>query len=400
MVNTQEHIWNRNFIFITIGNGLLFVNFHMLVPTIAMYAASIGSSGSEIGIIAGIFALSAIVVRLFTDALVGKLGKKRCLFLGLLTSLIATAGYGLFPTFGGLLAARILHGFGFGLSTTFAAALAVEVIPPEHRGEGVGYFGLGNTISMGSAPAIGVAVFSAFPPLVLFAIASAACVVAILLFGLARVPERPLMQKKKETISLIHHFFEEGTAVPGVISFLFGFVYASVNTYLPLMAEEAHIAYAGLFFVFGTLFVFISRLFGGKLYDRHGPFCVMFPGVLIYSVAIFMICTAHSSVYLLCGSIFYGLGAGLLMPAIMTWLFNVVAPARRSNASATYYNTMDLGTCLGIVLLGTLAGHVGYIAIFYAVLAVMGLYIAFTLWAWKSGYMSDHRTPPSGSPVP
>lgn len=101
MVNTQEHIWNRNFIFITIGNGLLFVNFHMLVPTIAMYAASIGSSGSEIGIIAGIFALSAIVVRLFTDALVGKLGKKRCLFLGLLTSLIATAGYGLFPTFGG-----------------------------------------------------------------------------------------------------------------------------------------------------------------------------------------------------------------------------------------------------------------------------------------------------------
>lgn len=206
MVNTQEHIWNRNFIFITIGNGLLFVNFHMLVPTIAMYAASIVSSGSEIGIIAGIFALSAIVVRLFTDALVGKLGKKRCLFLGLLTSLIATVGYGLFPTFGGLLAARILHGFGFGLSTTFAAALAVEVIPPEHRGEGVGYFGLGNTISMGSAPAIGVAVFSAFPPLVLFVIASAACVVAILLFMLARVPERPLMQKKKETISLIHHF--------------------------------------------------------------------------------------------------------------------------------------------------------------------------------------------------
>ncbi|WP_150824368.1 MFS transporter, partial [Megasphaera sp. DJF_B143] len=115
---------------------------------------------------------------------------------------------------------------------------------------------------------------------------------------------------------------------------------------------------------------------------------------------IFMICTAHSSVYLLCGSVFYGLGAGLLMPAIMTWLFNVVAPARRSNASATYYNTMDLGTCLGIVLLGTLAGHVGYVAIFYGVLAVMGLYIAFTLWAWKSGHMTDRRTPPSGSPVP
>ena len=399
-MNQQNRIWNGNFILITVGNGLLFVNFHMLVPTIAMYAASIGSSGGEIGIIAGIFALSAIVVRLFTDALVGRLGKKRCLFLGLLTSLVATAGYGLFPTFGGLLTARILHGFGFGLSTTFAAALAVEVIPPEHRGEGVGYFGLGNTISMGSAPAVGVAVFSAFPPQILFAMASAACIVSMTLFLLARVPERPAGQVKKERISLLHHFFEEGTAVPGVISFLFGFVYASVNTYLPLMAEEAHIAYAGLFFVSGTLFVFLSRIVGGKVYDRHGPFSVMFPGVLLYSVAIFMICTAHSSAYLLCGSVFYGLGAGLLMPAIMTWLFNVVAPARRSNASATYYNTRDLGTCLGIVLLGTLAGHVGYVAIFYGVLAVMGLYIAFTLWAWKSGHMTDRCTPPSGSPVP
>ena len=399
-MNQQNRIWNGNFILITVGNGLLFVNFHMLVPTIAMYAASIGSSGGEIGIIAGIFALSAIVVRLFTDALVGRLGKKRCLFLGLLTSLVATAGYGLFPTFGGLLTARILHGFGFGLSTTFAAALAVEVIPPEHRGEGVGYFGLGNTISMGSAPAVGVAVFSAFPPQILFALASAACIVSMTLFLLALVPEPPAGQVKKERISLLHHFFEEGTAVPGVISFLFGFVYASVNTYLPLMAEEAHIAYAGLFFVSGTLFVFLSRVVGGKVYDRHGPFSVMFPGVLLYSVAIFMICTAHSSAYLLCGSVFYGLGAGLLMPAIMTWLFNVVAPARRSNASATYYNTMDLGTCLGIVLLGTLAGHVGYVAIFYGVLAVMGLYIAFTFWAWKSGHMTDRRTPPSGSPVP
>lgn len=399
-MNQQNRIWNGNFILITVGNGLLFVNFHMLVPTIAMYAAAIGSSGGEIGIIAGIFALSAIVVRLFTDALVGRLGKKRCLFLGLLTSLVATAGYGLFPTFGGLLTARILHGFGFGLSTTFAAALAVEVIPPEHRGEGVGYFGLGNTISMGSAPAVGVAVFSAFPPQILFALASAACIVSMTLFLLARVPERPAGQVKKERISLLHHFFEEGTAVPGVISFLFGFVYASVNTYLPLMAEEAHIAYAGLFFVSGTLFVFLSRVVGGKVYDRHGPFSVMFPGVLLYSVAIFMICTAHSPIYLLCGSVFYGLGAGLLMPAIMTWLFNVVAPARRSNASATYYNTMDLGTCLGIVLLGTLAGHVGYVAIFYGVLAVMGLYIAFTFWAWKSGHMTDRRTPPSGSPVP
>ena len=106
---STEKLWNRNFILITVGNGLLFVNFHMLVPTIAMYAASLGSSGFELGLIASIFALSAIIVRFFTDALVDRLGKKRCLFLGLTTSLVATAAYSFFPFFQGLLVARILR---------------------------------------------------------------------------------------------------------------------------------------------------------------------------------------------------------------------------------------------------------------------------------------------------
>ena len=388
---STEKLWNRNFILITVGNGLLFVNFHMLVPTIAMYAASLGSSGFELGLIASIFALSAIIVRFFTDALVDRLGKKRCLFLGLTTSLVATAAYSFFPFFQGLLVARILHGFGFGLSTTFAAALAVEVIPPEHRGEGVGYFGLGNTISMGSAPAIGVAVFSAFSPVVLFSLAATASAIAIVLFRLAHVPERPVVRKEKEHIPLYNRIFEAGTFTPASTCFIFGFVYASVNTYLPLMAAEAGISYAGLFFVFGTVFVLVSRIFGGKLYDRRGPIFVMLPGVIVYAISIVMICTAQSSAYLLSASIFYGLGSGLLMPAIMTWLFNSVPPARRSNASATYYNMLDLGTFLGIILLGTLAGDMGYISIYYIVLAVMVLYILYVLWAWKSGRMVDDR---------
>ena len=48
---------------------------------------------------------------------------------------------------GAIVAARVIHGFGFGLSTTFAAALVADVIPASRRGEGIGYFGLGSTIA-------------------------------------------------------------------------------------------------------------------------------------------------------------------------------------------------------------------------------------------------------------
>lgn len=62
----------------------------------------------------------------------------------------------MFDSIHAIVAARILHGFGFGLSTTFAAAIVADVIPASRRGEGIGYFGLGSTVMMALAPAVGL----------------------------------------------------------------------------------------------------------------------------------------------------------------------------------------------------------------------------------------------------
>lgn len=75
-----------------------------------------------------------VFIRLFTDAGVRKFGKKKCLYLGLLCSFLATLSYDMFTSIYSLIVARILHGIGFGLSTTFAAALVADVIPAQRRG--------------------------------------------------------------------------------------------------------------------------------------------------------------------------------------------------------------------------------------------------------------------------
>ena len=83
---TKEKLWSRDFLALTTANGLLFVGFHILLPTLPIYMASLGASGSEIGLIAGIFGYSAIFIRLFTDTGVRAFGKKTCLYAGLLLS--------------------------------------------------------------------------------------------------------------------------------------------------------------------------------------------------------------------------------------------------------------------------------------------------------------------------
>lgn len=367
-------LWTKHFFAIMIANGLFFVGFHSLLPTMPMYAASLGATGTEIGIIAGIFSISSICIRFFTDDIVHKLGKKKCLYAGIILSFAATCSYPFTTSVPLLIVGRIIQGFGFGLGTTFAAALAIDIIPAARRGEGVGYFGLGNTISMGLSPAIGVMLMTSGGSDALFALATIAPALA-LVSAYCTGPETPLMAEAPEKpqhmgiSSLWNRFVERGTGFPSFFTMLFGFIYGSVNSFIAMFAQAAHIENSGLFFVVGTILVFLSRTFGGRIYDAKGPFFVIMPGLLAYTLGMILILTAHSLPMLLVASVFYGLGGGLIMPSLMTWLFSSVTPDRRSNASATFYNMMDIGTSIGIIALGALSSFLGYINIFYIVLA-------------------------------
>ena len=375
---TKAPLWTRRFFAIIIANGLLFASFHSLLPTLPLYVASLGASGAEIGLISGIFGVSAIFIRFFTDDFVKLFGKKKCLYFGLFFSLVSTIAYALFTSVHMLIAARIVQGLGFGLGTTFAAALAVDIIPSSRRGEGVGYFGLGNTISMGIAPALGVMLLTDFSSDFLFAFSTIAAALAAgctVFCSESASAIRRSRRAPKTKIPWRSRFFEAGTGFPSFFTMLFGLAYGCVNTFIALLAQEVHIPNAGLFFVVGTIFrIFNSNLRRPSIRQQR-PFWVLLPGILAYIIGLVIIICAASFTALMTAAVFYGTGAGLIMPSLMTWLFNSVAPERRSSASATYYNMLDVGTSGGIIILGSVAGIIGYVNMFYYVLAAMVLFL-------------------------
>ena len=312
----KERLWTRDFMALVLANGFLFAGFHFLLPTITLYAASLGATGGEIGLIGGIFGYSAICIRLFTDTGVHYLGKKKCLYLGLALSILATVSYYMFDSIHAIVAARILHGFGFGLSTTFAAAIVADVIPASRRGEGIGYFGLGSTVMMALAPAVGLFLLNDISPAALFFSSAAVSFLAVLVSIFCHAGKKVRQVEVTEKASLRDRICETGTGLPAILTIFFGAAYGSVNTYIAMMA-------------------------------------------------------AHSLTALLAASVFYGLGAGLLLPALLTWILNMVRPERRSSASATFYNMLDIGTSTGILVLGVIAGMVGYRHMYWSVTALM-----------------------------
>ncbi|MBB5335279.1 MFS transporter [Pectinatus brassicae] len=375
---TKESLWTKNFITLIGTNAFLFAGFHCLLPTLPLYAASLGATGSQIGIVTGIFGFAAIIVRLFTDTGVRALGKKKCLYIGLFLSIIATVSYRVFTSIDMLIIARIIHGFGFGLSTTFAAAIVSDVIPDSRRGEGIGYFGLGSTVAMALSPALGVMLLSDYSSVALFAFSAIATVLSVLCTKACSAKEIiPELPTSAMHTSIKNRIYESGTGIPAILTILFGAAYGSVNTFIAMMAKQAGIADAGIFFIVGTIFVFISRPFGGRLFDSKGAFWVILPGAFLFLGALFIIINASTLPILLAASVLYGLGGGLLLPALLTWMLNVVHADRRSSASATFYNMLDIGTSGGIIILGSLAGSVGYIHMYVYVIDAMIAFIAF-----------------------
>lgn len=369
-------LWTKNFIVLVFSNTFIFGGFHILLPTLPLYAAYHGATGSEIGIITGIFGFSAIFIRFFTDFGVNHIGKKNCLYIGLLISLICTISYAIFYSVNEMIAIRVFHGFGFGLTTTFSAALAVDIIPAARRGEGVGYFGLGSTVAMALAPAIGVWLINDYGFLIMFLASAAATGLAVMGNKMCKVPEFVASEKEVvEEISLMDKFFEKGTGIPALLTVLFGVSYGSVNTFIAMLAQEANIANAGWFFIVGTFCVFLSRPFGGKLFDSKGAYWVILPGASLLFLGLILLIHTTSLGILLGAAVLYGLGGGLLLPALMTWMLNLVLPNRRSGASATFYNMLDVGTSVGAILLGSIAGSIGFVNMYKYSAGAMALFL-------------------------
>jgi len=377
LAGRNEKLWTKNFLALTLTNGLFFSGFHILLPTIPLYAAQQGGTSLQVGLIAGIFVFSAIFIRLFTDFGKNKFGKKNCLFIGIAISFLSAASYLICNSVAELLAIRVIHGIGFGIATTFYATIAADVIPSARMGEGMGYFGLGTTVAMAIAPALGIWLLNGYGFAAVFVVAVLCQVIAFAWTRFCSISSTMPVDnfQNKKSSSLVDKFMERGTRFPALLTVLFGISYGSVLNFIAVFAKEVHIANPGYFFLLGTICVCLSRTVTGRIFDKKSPTWVILPGGILFLLSFVVLNMTTSLDILLGASVLYGLGLGALFPALQTWILNLVPADRRSAASATFYNVLDVGTGGGAILFGLLAGKVGFASVYMYSIATMFIFI-------------------------
>ena len=130
-----------------------------------------------------------------------------------------------------------------------------------------------------------------------------------------------------------------------------------------------------------TVCIFLSRLATGRIFDKKGPAWVILPGALVFLAGFVVLAQSKTMTSFLIASALYGFGYGTIFPALQTWMFNLVAPSKRSAASATFYNMIDIGNGIGSVALGMLAGKFGYASIYWCSAGITSVFLLSYLWS-------------------
>jgi MFS family permease len=358
-----REIISRNFVLIFLAHFFFAVGFHSLLPTLPIYLANLKFNDSEIGILIGAFAITALVLRPASGAALQKYSHKSviswgCVIVALtVIALIFTTGF--WPIF----LIRVFQGASFALVTTASFALIVDISPPERRGQSLAYFLLSANIAMVIAPSVGMFVINLFSFNVLFITLFFISIAALITIWQLRAGRS---HASAVPVAGANALICKPAIPPSIVSLGQQFGWGAISAFFPLYALQKGVANPGLFFGALALSMVVCRAFGSNLinrYRRRNLIAALISGTV--TGVVLLACSSTLAMFIIVGLIL-GAANAFMMPTVMD--FAVRRAGTSTNAAvATFMGLSDLGMALGPFIMGVLANSFGYSKMFFCV---------------------------------
>jgi len=324
----------------------------MIIPELPNHLSQMGGAEHK-GLIIALFTLTAGISRPFSGKLTDKWGRVPVMAVGSVVCFVCGFLYPMISSVAGFFMLRLIHGFSTGFKPTATSAYIADIIPSNRWGEALGMHGLCFSIGGALGPAIGSSIAYTFGIDLLFYSSSAFALLSILI--VINMKETLQSKARFSTKMLRIHRNEilEWRVLPaGIVTFLSYTGYGVILTLIPDWSEHLGIANKGLFFTAYTVSSIAIRFISGKVADRYGRIRVMYVGTFIVAVAVLLIGFGPSINGLITGAIIYGIGTGILSPAVNAWTIDLSLPQHRGRAMATMYIALEAGIGLGALAAG------------------------------------------------
>ncbi|MDD5569881.1 MAG: MFS transporter [Bacteroidales bacterium] len=350
-------IWTKDFVLLCISNLLMAISFYFILSMLPVYIESVlKQSKTEVGIVMSVYTIASLLIRPVAGTALDHWGRKHIylIFFAFFSSVYF--GYIFAATIFLLLIVRFIHGFAWGVVSVSTSTIVVDIIPKEKRGEGIGIFGVTMTIGMAIGPYIGLKIYENTDYNVFF---MAAALISLMGFVLALFIKYPHFQsKEKESKFKLKELFNKKTIPVSLIMFLLMFNYGGIITYIIIYAKEIGVERPGLFFVFYSVSVLISRITAGKMFDKGGHKAIIIIGIILSVIGFPILALAKNDFGFFFSSIMLGLGNGIIMPTLQAMANNLVTQNERGSANSTFSTFLDLGIAAGALIIGGISDSI------------------------------------------
>jgi MFS family permease len=347
-----------NFALICLSNLTLYMVFYGLNPTLPIYIEQFGGTTEIAGLALTSLTLAAIISRPVTGWCVDKYGRRLFLVIGLLLFLLPSLIFIWMIPVWWLILLRFVQGLGWGVGHTAVTNVALDVVPPQRMGEGMGYFTLFTSIAMALSPPIALWMISQYSFQSLFTVTALVIICTLIVTFFIRYPrvEKPPAGERPV-------FLEKSALLPSLVILLIMFSYTAVVSFLALYALDLGLQTAGYFFTASAITTMAARPLSGYIVDKTGRkgFNICFGiGTVAPIIALVILAFLSSTLHLVIAGLLYGVCLGFIYSTILIITVRRAPPERKGAANATYWTAVDVGMAVGSMFWGFIAASMGY----------------------------------------
>ena len=364
----------------------MFVN-----PLINGYAKELGASSAFAGIIVGIMSLAAMFLRPVAGNLTDKFSKYRLSFIGGALIFVGVMGYVLTPSSGWLLLFRLINGTGYVLCTVCMTTWLAFLVPRQHVGEAMGFYGLMNALAMALAPAVSINIYQKIgyrTSLVASAVSALLMIVAIQFVGDHALPKKRVRTQKKS-----FKIIQFNVLPVAILTTLFAIPYFVTQADIVTYVEQKHLTVAvGSYFLIYAVVLLIIRV-GLKRYFDTVRFGVWFWLSLVSTAAyIILLAVMNNDWQMALAAALMASGYGIIYSVLQSTALLLAPIEEQGLASATFYLGLDIAMAFGPMISGVIDSALP-IEWFYPVELVLVplILVVYFIWRKRLNGAIDHH---------
>ncbi|EEU30391.1 transporter, major facilitator family protein [Limosilactobacillus coleohominis 101-4-CHN] len=348
----KTKVYSRDVVLVMAASFFFMFSTMFVTPLMNGYARSLGAGPTLAGVIVGIMSIAAMFLRPVAGNLTDRFSKYGLSFIGGILILVGVLGYVITPNSQLLLVFRLINGTGYVLDTVCMTTWLAYLVPREHVGEAMGFYGLMNALAMAIGPAISINIYQkvGFRVAMLFSAVAALLMVIMIQF----------VGQKGQPISTAHHkqTFKiiQWDALPvAILITLFALPYFATQADIVTYVAQRRLDVAvGAYFLIYAVILLVLRIALKNLFDtvKFGWWLLASTAAMVFYLI--MLAMMHNNWQMALGAAGMAVGYGIIYSVLQSTALLLAPLNEQGLASSTFYLGLDIAMSLGPIMGGVI----------------------------------------------